>query len=162
MFCKKSFPTRKHRWKSFFSIKFWAWRPVTLFKKTQTQVFSCEIFEYFKNTYFEEHLGTTASERLRKISPLLVLGNAVLDGKRHNWATIMLFIKNMNLMKLVCVIFTLILSSRNNLSRKYPPPMHISPLSPLTSILAYISPLKKAFEKCKPVSLFSRFYGTSF
>ena len=41
----------------------------------------------FKNTYFEEHLGTTASERLRKISPLLVLGNAVLDGKRHNWAT---------------------------------------------------------------------------
>ena len=59
-------------------------KAVTLFKKTQTQVLSCEVFENFKNTYFEEHLGTTASERLRKISPLLVLGNAVLDGKRHN------------------------------------------------------------------------------
>ena len=57
---------------------------VTLFKKTQTQVLSCEVFENFKNTYFEEHLGTTASERLRKISPLLVLGNALLDVKRHN------------------------------------------------------------------------------
>ena len=48
------------------------------------QVFSCEIFKNFKNTYFEEHLGKTASERLRKISPLLVLGKVVLDGKRHN------------------------------------------------------------------------------
>ena len=51
------------------------------------QVFSCEVFENFKNIYFEEHLGTSASERLRKISPLLVLGNAVLDGERHNGAT---------------------------------------------------------------------------
>ena len=60
-------------------------KSVTLFKKTPpTQVFSCEIFKNFKNTYLQEHLGTTASERLRKISPLLVLGNAVLDGKRHN------------------------------------------------------------------------------
>ena len=25
-------------------------------------MFSCEISEIFKNTYFEEHLGTTASE----------------------------------------------------------------------------------------------------
>ena len=58
--------------------------PVTLFKKTPTQVFSCEVFENFKSTYFEGHLGTTASECLRKISPLIVLGNAVLDGKRHN------------------------------------------------------------------------------
>ena len=59
-------------------------RPLTLSEKTPTQVFSCEDFENFKNTYFEKHLGTTASERLRKISPLLVLGNAVLDRKRHN------------------------------------------------------------------------------
>ena len=35
---------------------------VTLFKKTPTEVFSCEIFENFKNTYFEEHLQTTAPE----------------------------------------------------------------------------------------------------
>ena len=68
----------------------------------------------------------------------------------------------MNLMKLVCVIFTLFLSSRHKLSRKYPPPRHISHLTLLTGILAHISPLKKAFEKCKPVSLFSRFWGTSF
>ena len=33
-----------------------------LFKKeTPTQVFSCKICEIFKNTYFEEHLQTTAS-----------------------------------------------------------------------------------------------------
>ena len=48
------------------------------------QVFSCEVFEHFKSTYFEKHLCTTASEFLRKISPLLVLGNAVLEGKRDN------------------------------------------------------------------------------
>ena len=42
---------RKHlRW-SFFLIK----------SKTPTQTFSCEIYELFKNTYFEEHLRTTAS-----------------------------------------------------------------------------------------------------
>ena len=28
---------------------------------TPTQVFSCEIYESFNNTYFEEHLWTTAS-----------------------------------------------------------------------------------------------------
>ena len=50
-------------------------------------MFSCEVFENFKNTNFEKHLGATASECLGKISLLLVLGNAVLDGKRHNWAT---------------------------------------------------------------------------
>ena len=48
------------------------------------QVVCCEIFENFEGTYFEEHLGTTASDRLRKTSPLLVLGKAALDGKRHN------------------------------------------------------------------------------
>ena len=30
-------------------------------KETPTQVFSCETCEIFKNTYFEEHLGTTTS-----------------------------------------------------------------------------------------------------
>ena len=44
-------------------------------------MFSCKVFENFKNTNFEKHLGTTASERLGKISLLFVLGNAVLDGK---------------------------------------------------------------------------------
>ena len=32
----------------------------------------------------------------------------------------------------------------------YPLLRHISPFSPLTGILVHISPLKKAFEKCKP------------
>ena len=30
-------------------------------KETPTQMFSCEICENFKNTYFDEHLQTTAS-----------------------------------------------------------------------------------------------------
>ena len=53
-------------------------------KKTPAQVFSCEMFKNLKNTYFEEHLRTTAPESLRKISSLLVLGKPLLDGKRHN------------------------------------------------------------------------------
>ena len=74
------------------SLKIWeisqSFRPEGLylyFKKTPTHVFCCEIFENFKSTYFEEHLGTTTSECLIKISPLLVLGTAVLDGQRRNW-----------------------------------------------------------------------------
>ena len=35
--------------------------PATLLKGTPTQVFTSEICEIFKNTYFEEYLGTTAS-----------------------------------------------------------------------------------------------------
>ena len=67
--------TQKHLCLSFFLIKLQTWRPVTLFRKTPTQVLSCEIFKNFWNTYLEEHLRTTAPERLKKISPLLVLGN---------------------------------------------------------------------------------------
>ena len=36
------------------------WGPVTLLKKTQTQVFPCEIYKLFKNSYFEERLWTPA------------------------------------------------------------------------------------------------------
>ena len=32
-------------------------------KETPPQVFTCKIYEIFKNTYFEEHLRTTASEK---------------------------------------------------------------------------------------------------
>ena len=42
-----------------FLVKLEFWRPVTLLKKTPTQVFSCEIYELFKNNYFEEHLWTS-------------------------------------------------------------------------------------------------------
>ena len=43
--------TRKHLCWSLFQIK-----------KTRTQMFSCEYWEISKNTYFEEHLRTAASE----------------------------------------------------------------------------------------------------
>ena len=44
-------------------LKILVFRPATLFKKkTPIQVFSCEYWEIFKNTYFEEHLRTAASE----------------------------------------------------------------------------------------------------
>ena len=52
--------------------------------KTPTQVFSSEIFENFKSTYFEEHLGTTASEKNKSIACIL---GKVVNGKRQNWAT---------------------------------------------------------------------------
>ena len=31
-------------------------------KETQTQMFSCKFYEVFKNTFFTEALGATASE----------------------------------------------------------------------------------------------------
>ena len=37
-----------------------AFRPQHFEKETLTQMFSCEICEISKNTYFEEHLGITA------------------------------------------------------------------------------------------------------
>ena len=37
------------------------WALQLYWKGTPTQVFSCEFCEIFKNTYFEEHLRTTAS-----------------------------------------------------------------------------------------------------
>ena len=37
--------------------KLQAFRPATLLKKIPTQVFSCEIWEILKSTYFEEHLN---------------------------------------------------------------------------------------------------------
>ena len=36
-------------------------RPATLQKKTLAQVFSCEFFEIFKNSFFTEQLWGTAS-----------------------------------------------------------------------------------------------------
>ena len=79
--------TRKHLCWSHFLIQLQAKRPVTLLKKTPTQVFSCEIFENFKNTCFEEHLPPSAPDHFRKISLLFVLGKPFLDGKRRSQAT---------------------------------------------------------------------------
>ena len=37
----------------------------SLIELTPTEVFSCEYWEIFKNTYFEEHLQTVASSYKR-------------------------------------------------------------------------------------------------
>ena len=58
--------TRKHLCWSFFLIKLQNFRPVTLSKETPTQVFSCEYYNIFKNTYFEKHLPTAASIDCKK------------------------------------------------------------------------------------------------
>ena len=43
-------------------------RPATLLKKeTLAQVFSCEFCEIFKNTFFTEHLRTTASVSISEL-----------------------------------------------------------------------------------------------
>ena len=48
--------TEKHLCWSLFLIKLQAFRPVTLLKRKPNQVFSCEICEMFKNTFFIEHI----------------------------------------------------------------------------------------------------------
>ena len=54
--------TGKHLCWSLFLIKLRVFRPATLLNSdSNTQIFSCTICEIFKNTYFEEHLQTTAS-----------------------------------------------------------------------------------------------------
>ena len=51
-----------------FIRKYLYWSPFSFFQKrfyqkdTPTQVFSCEYSEISKNTYFEEHVRTAASE----------------------------------------------------------------------------------------------------
>ena len=54
MFLKISQISQENMCWSLFLIKFK--------KETSTQVFSCEICEIYKNTYFEEHLRTIASD----------------------------------------------------------------------------------------------------
>ena len=56
MSCKKSVSNNFAN----FTAKTLCFTPTTLLKETSTQMFSCEIWEIFKNTYFEEHLRTAA------------------------------------------------------------------------------------------------------
>ena len=52
----------KHLCQSLFLNKFASLRPATLLKKeTLAQVFSCEFCEISRNTFYTEHLWTTAS-----------------------------------------------------------------------------------------------------
>ena len=46
---------------SLFLIKLGAWRSATLLKRHSTHLFSSELCENFKNTYFKEHIRTIAS-----------------------------------------------------------------------------------------------------
>ena len=51
-------------------------RPVTLLKESPTQVFSCEHCKMFKNSYFEEHIRTAASNLIRPLNGCeTILGN---------------------------------------------------------------------------------------
>ena len=50
--------------------------------KAPPQVFSCEYCEIFKNTYFEEHLRTAASDIIN-IIPYATLTNNILIGSEH-------------------------------------------------------------------------------
>lgn len=64
-----------------------------LFEANSLVLFPVEILKNFKSTYFEEHLQTTAPKWPQKISPLLVLGKAMLDGRKHIWTTNTLYFK---------------------------------------------------------------------
>ena len=57
--------TGKHLCQSRLFKKVTGLRPATLLKKRLAQAFSCEFCEIFKNTFFTEHLCTTASETLQ-------------------------------------------------------------------------------------------------
>ena len=54
-------------------------------KKTPTQVFSCNVYEIFKNTYFEEHLEETVSDRPDRVQLALSLSKKItqLSHKTH-------------------------------------------------------------------------------
>ena len=64
--------TGKPLYKSLFFNKVAGLRPATLLRKdTPAQVFPCEFNEISKNTFFIEHLWTTASEDISHVqSPL--------------------------------------------------------------------------------------------
>ena len=53
--------TGKHLCHNKFLNKAEGLRPATLLKETLAQVFSCEFYGIFKNTFFTEHLRATAS-----------------------------------------------------------------------------------------------------
>ena len=61
---KVFFPGKRLCW-SLFLIKLQSKGQQLYYKDTPTQMFSCEICETLKNTYFEQHLWTTGSVCLR-------------------------------------------------------------------------------------------------
>ena len=67
VFCKKGVFknvtkfTRKHLYQRFFFNKVAGFQPATLFKETPVQMFFCEFCDYFKSTFFVEHLWMATS-----------------------------------------------------------------------------------------------------
>ena len=80
-----------------FLLALWKKRAVNT-TKILTQLFSCEICEIFKNTYFEEHLRTTASEpfllvklilrTILKLNPIRT-GSRQIDARQFKVDTIL-------------------------------------------------------------------------
>ena len=54
-------------------------------KRLQHRFFSCNVYEIFKNTYFEEHLEETASDRPDRVQLALSLSKKItqLSHKTH-------------------------------------------------------------------------------
>ena len=62
-------------------------RTATLFKKTPTEAFSCEICAIFKNTFFEKNLRMTASTAIKTHCLALLI-----NWSNHRWLPIILAI----------------------------------------------------------------------
>ena len=61
-------------------------------KKTPTQVFFCEYYEIFKNTYFKKHLRTTTSED----TPTLMLSYEICEIFKNICKRLLLFVSPRN------------------------------------------------------------------
>ena len=70
--------TGKHLCRSLFFIKLQAGLQL-YYKETPTQVFSCEYFEIFKNTYFGKHLRTAAFNSFREKLPSKMFNSFMTD-----------------------------------------------------------------------------------
>ena len=76
--------TGKHLCQSLFLIKLQAKACNFIEKETLAQVFSCKFCKSFKNTFFTEHLGETASlDSFSKISRREYLKPATLLNQEH-------------------------------------------------------------------------------
>ena len=56
--------TETHLWRSLFYNNVFNVFLITSFLKTPTQVFFCQFYEIFQNTFFTEYFGATALNRL--------------------------------------------------------------------------------------------------
>ena len=114
--------------------------------------FVCAIFTLYQNIFccfFQaSEKGKSEDDNENKTSCATYCSRAILDSSKQTKSNF----GNENLFtfsQLFLLLSNLFLNSQNKLSQKYPPHRQVSPL-------------KKDFEKCKPVSIFSMFCGTLF